>query len=152
MAFNVILGLGFTIPGLFLLIVLIYFITSVRARKKWPVTEGKMIGSALDVKWGEVKYEYYVNGNRYVHDQAYRIDGHNRKFSSLLFGNYYKMGSIPEQGTKIPVYYNPKNPSQAILELGFPRSVRWILKWVYPSLIIVFLTAGIVFFNIHIGV
>jgi len=64
-----------------------------------------------------VIYDYNVNGQTYRSDRVYysRVYG-SRGQSSVI--NY-------TPGTEVTVYYNPHNPSQAVLKTGNP-STRYI--------------------------
>ena len=87
------------------------------ASKRWPVSSGTIIASALekspDGRWryrAAVQYRYRAGGKEY---QSNRIfwggnEGRQRHMVSVI-------AAYPE-GCKVSVHYDPQNPAEAVLD------------------------------------
>ena len=99
--------------------------------RAWPTTQGRIVsatllarrtttgGHGVALNWfPDIRYEYEVAGT------AYRGD---RVFAGLAVGSSFrgsverKLAQYPE-GRMVQVFYNPANPSQAVLETTAPGS------------------------------
>lgn len=98
------------------------------ASYKWPKTEGTIIDSRDDSfiidgidrnqGVGPVKYK------ETVHDYVYEVAGTMYKGKTYCFGGHAEnAGAAYLIGTKVPVYYDPKNPESAVLRPGLQLSV-----------------------------
>jgi len=93
---------------------------------EWPSTEGtvtdgnvysewfstgKHISNGYYMYYPRVTYTYNVSGVEYHCDNIWRLD-HQSRSANEAYGVIY---SYP-QGMNVTVYYNPSNPSQAVLD------------------------------------
>ncbi len=95
---------------------------AVQASQSWMPTTGKVLKSRVEVSGGDythvkprVIYEYDVNGQTYQNDI---IKASDRILVIQTRGSreaYDTVDRYPE-GAVVTVYYNPQNPSQAVLE------------------------------------
>lgn len=89
----------------------------------WPTTEGKITYSALRSEGAPgLWYEYRVQGTRYV-AEFYRVGGNATPFASVAKAASER---YPE-GRAVKVYYNPNDPSEAVLEPGV-----WYGNFIFP--------------------
>lgn len=107
-----------------------------RASRNWPMAVGKVLFATVDARrsrsgsgystnyYPNVIYEYVVNGQRFQNNQMY---------SGVQYGlgSYkrveQKVAKYPP-GSTVQVYYNPENPSQAVLEQSAPGSkILWFV-------------------------
>lgn len=93
-----------------------------RASLSWVETMGRVVKSRVEVSGGDyvsvmprVVYEYEVNGQNYKSELIRAGD----KFLRIQTGGsrtaYDIVDKYPE-GSAVTVYYNPQNPSEAVLE------------------------------------
>ena len=95
------------------------------ASKTWPSVQGQVVGSHVQAGWsedsdgdrhrsysGEVTYTYPVNGQAYTSSQVSfgTKASHGKPEPAQAMVNAYPAG----RGG--PVYYNPGNPAEAVLE------------------------------------
>jgi Protein of unknown function (DUF3592) len=87
------------------------------ASKRWPVSSGTVIASALekspDGRWryrAAVQYRYRVGGKEYQSDRIFwgGNEGRQRHMASVI-------AAYPE-GCKVSVHYDPQNPSEAVID------------------------------------
>jgi hypothetical protein len=122
-----------------------------KATKEWPIVEGEIISSkvveevhrspgSIDKSityTPKVQFKYSVEGVNYVSNNIFAGRGEYKSPRRSSAQNIVK--KYPE-GKKVLVYYNPDNPSEAVLEPGTPPGIY------LPFLVgIVFLFIGIVF-------
>lgn len=114
------------------------------ASSGWPTARGVILTSEVrEVGWSEdtsgwcpeLSYEYPVAGRKYV--------SHNVELQDICISN---LGSYARRvverypaGKKVEVYYDPRDPSRAVLEPGVPDSVI-----VWPLLIIAAISLGVI--------
>lgn len=95
------------------------------ASEHWPTTSGRILtsevsshrslnssGTHTTIYEPKIVYEYVVNGQRYQSEQI------NFSMVAGMSGSGYAstlVGKYPE-GSIVPVFYNPDNPSEAVLE------------------------------------
>lgn len=120
--------------------------------KSWPLTSGKIINSEVRKQVSRasirhrgpssyqphVVYEYYVNGNRLQSEQL--------AFGDRLQTSEKKAQKIIENypaGKNVPVYYNPKKHTQAVVIAGNVAGVYIMLA--IGFIFIAFGAIGIVF-------
>ena len=87
------------------------------ASKKWPTSPGTVVSSALEQSpdnkrryRAAVRYRYRVGGKDYQS---------NRVFWGGNEGRQNHMASVVTSypaGAKMPVYYNPQNPAEAVID------------------------------------
>lgn len=92
------------------------------ASQNWLMTNGKVIKSRVEVSGGDytsvtprVIYEYEVGGHTYRGEQIRAGD----KFLRIQTGgsrSAYDTVDRYTEGTSVTVFYNPQNPSEAVLE------------------------------------
>lgn len=131
------------IAGLVCLVVgCIQLINGARS-SKWPNVEGTVV--ATDVKEHrsrrggksyspEVQYQYSVNGASYA---SSRMSYGDAGSSSSMEGALKTLGNYPV-GKKISVYYNPSEPSTAVLVPGITS-----LSYLFPAIGVCMLSIGL---------
>ena len=90
------------------------------AAKNWPMTKGTIIKSRVQVSPGEyttvnphIEYRYQVGAVEYTSMQVRPGDKLINKYSST---ECYDLVEQYPVGAEVDVYYNPKDPSEAVLE------------------------------------
>ena len=94
--------------------------------QNWPTTEGKIIDSRLAGakriigRRVFIKYEYFVEGNRYVSSQI---------SYTLIIGDY--SGSVEilreyPKGKTVTVHYDPDNLRDAVLKTEISGRISWL--------------------------
>ena len=87
------------------------------ASKRWPVSPGTIIASALEKapegRWryrAAVQYRYRVAGKEYQSDRIFwgGNEGRQKHMASVI-------AAYP-QGSKVSVHYDPQNPAEAVLD------------------------------------
>jgi hypothetical protein len=132
--FSLIIGI------LFLLGVIIAFkVPKILSSMIWPKTEGVVFMSRIkaweylpkyvDMWCPEVSYQYIIDGKTYISNS---IDINNLYCSEHNDNLAKKVVSLYPIGKQVQVYYNPKNPTIAVLEPGLPISMEleWILTFI----------------------
>ena len=125
---KIFLGIFF---GIFLVVGIGVSILGVQTTQKsiasdnWPQTQGTIITSDIEThkthtKHGysytygpEIVYTYSVNGQSYTANKVSYSTG-----SSSDVSYAQKIVNTYPVGTQIPVFYNPENPTEAVLEPG----------------------------------
>jgi len=117
------LGWGVFVFGVLMFLMGFYLLKKGVVSESWPHTEGEILISEQTVSRGIhgnsynflVLYEYHVDGCKYTSDfLSYKMDTSDK--SSLYRSRYPK-------GSKVPVYYDPSNPKNAVLETGVGQSL-----------------------------
>ncbi|NOR05405.1 MAG: DUF3592 domain-containing protein [Deltaproteobacteria bacterium] len=94
--------------------------------QNWPTTQGKIIDSRLAGakriigRRVFIKYEYFVEGNRYVSSQI---------SYTLIIGDYSGAIEILREypkGKTVTVYYNPDNSMDAVLKTEISGRISWL--------------------------
>jgi len=87
------------------------------ASKRWPVSPGTVVASALqkspDGRWryrAAVQYRYRAGGKEYQSDRIFwgGNEGRQKHIASVI-------AAYP-QGSKVSVHYDPQNPAEAVLD------------------------------------
>jgi hypothetical protein len=87
------------------------FVTS-----RWPTVPGKVTSSWEVLNGERVKYDYTVNGRRYVgHQVSWGPRG------GTMEPTYQELAEKYPPGQVVTVYYDPRHPATAVLE---PRNLR----------------------------
>nr|WP_322624671.1 DUF3592 domain-containing protein [uncultured Flavobacterium sp.] len=112
-----------TLPGFFLFFRIVYFYAI--SINRWKITEGIVLESST---------QYYQSDDTRDNDgwklrivYTYKIDGaefHSEKYSKNIgilksFKDRVDTSEAPKINQKVAVYYNPKNPQDAVLDNKF---------------------------------
>jgi hypothetical protein len=134
----------------FIAIAAFLFYSSRRARQQadnsltWPSVIGSVVSSAVETRrstdsdghtstshYPRITYEYDVQGHRYRSDRF--------AFGGLVSsGGYAGAQAVVDRyvpGNQIRVYYNPQQPSEAVLERAAPTSK--VLNWVAVFILVI---------------
>ncbi len=99
----------------------LYSRQKVKASQAWPSTPGRVIGSGVEVSSGNeggyvyravVTYSYQAGGREFHNNR--RVFGDT--VSSSNHGAAERAAARFVAGSTVPVYYNPANPQDAVLE------------------------------------
>lgn len=126
--------------GIILYVLYIYFFYTISI-KKWIKTEGVILFSDIEYfrskidsdteGWKQrIVYSYEVNGVSYTNDQI-------SKNVNILLPSKTSVENNYKKGQKITVYYNFKNPKEAIVDYSFNYNNLFLLLFA----IIAFLVA-----------
>lgn len=69
-----------------------------------------------------VRYKYRLDGQTYVSKRRNFLPYDTQTFENRLDAETVVAKYTPDRTEMIPVYYNPNNPKQAVLELPKPRA------------------------------
>jgi hypothetical protein len=119
--------------GIFLAIIL-YTRQKVKQAANWPSTMGTVVFSTIQwrrgskggsVAYPSINYTYQVGGNAYES---------NKVMPGMESGGTgaHKVVERYPAGAQVMVYYDPQDPSKALLE----RSMPGYIKWLWGALII----------------
>ncbi len=113
------------LAGLGLILVAVFDLRKANRAKTWPTAEGKILSSSLREKTDSdgtsyevaILYEYSVNGVAHRSD-AWRIRPGSSSFTKSANAAVarYPVGAV------VPVYFNPEDPADALLE---PGKISW---------------------------
>ncbi len=122
---------------------LIWSLIRQNAIRKWPVVEGKIIDSRVNVLSGDsfepyVRYSYVVNGQSYTGDKLAPVDyitederSANKRIEPYMVGN------------SVTIFYHPEKMSQSVIE---PRNSSWYhLFWAFFTAFMLFVGVGLFF-------
>ncbi len=92
-----------------------------QATQSWPATTGTVLTSSVQSKrtgtsisfYPVVVYQYTVNGQSY---QSQHIKAGEQFFNIRIIGDAEATVRRYPSGAQVTVYYNPVNPSEAVLE------------------------------------
>ena len=122
------------------------------ATEEWPSTTGVILEASIEptsqnsdpIYAPNVVYEYTVRGDS--QDEQYKSD----RIAIYEEPMQSNMKRIPEsvvepyqQGDIVEVYFNPKNPSDSLLEPGPTR----FLNWLYRGCLLIALLGGYIIFR-----
>ena len=103
---------------------------------RWPTADGRILysqartgGTYETLLW----YEYYVSGTRYLAGK-YRTGGNVTPFQDVAVAAAKRSPA----GRAVKVYYNPRNPGEALLEPGI-----WYGNFVAPAVAALVLGSGV---------
>lgn len=125
--------------------------------RSWKRAEGTILSSEVDIKLDmnhsdrnykskcykpSITYDFYVNNKRYISSRIYWGDivykGWRSSANKVV--NKYQVGS------KQTVFYNPKNPSQAVLDNKINSDI-WVIMTIGSVLIITAIAILIYYFS-----
>jgi len=119
---TILYGVLITASGCLLLWLGVKTLRTARASKKWPVAAGVVVFSGTEAKsslgdgpatYAKVRYEYEVEGRKYSSERIsigqYGTGGGGHAKAEAA---KYPVGAI------VKVFYDPADPSQAVLEPG----------------------------------
>ncbi len=121
------IGFSFLLVNVILLISIFATQRKASAARNWPSVVGTVVESSLEtrrssnnrgwVNYPRVVYTYDVSGQPYVS---------NRFSPGMEVGGMSAPGVIAKYpvGSQVKAYYNPQNPSEAVLEINTPASVK----------------------------
>jgi len=111
----------------------------VEQASNWPSTMGMVLMSTLEARHdSEGGYTYYP-----VVQYEYRVMGQPYQGNRIMPGpsvggsGANKVVARYPAGTQVTVYYDPNNPSDAVLERGMPVYIKWL--WVIMIVVDVFM-------------
>ena len=132
--------------GLLMLALLISSLREAAAMKRWPVAKGRVLSSVVEEYTADagsgnfgatrarmtlyrpvVVYEYQVDGQRFRGDRIAQSPGMNKGVADFA----EKVAQRYSSGSAVEVRYNPKRPSQSVLEPRVPTG------WIYALVIAV---------------
>jgi len=133
--YAIILGL-FIIAGFIVALWGLFIVAKARKIQRWPVVEGIIEQSAPTSEANDllphILFSYTVGARTY--QRALEFPGGTSP-SQELATSYVRKYPV---GAKVPVYYNPAQPSQATLEPGLTRG-----DWMIPALGVAAMAFGI---------
>jgi len=117
-----------------------------KASNQWPSTDGLIVEASIKRQ-----------GNSYMPKivTSYNVNGQPFHTETTHFGQTAGSSDSTEadllllrypQGAKVRVFYNPQDPSQAVLEPGFDAELLWL-----PGGGLAFALPGIMFLILHLG-
>ncbi|HSO11620.1 MAG TPA: DUF3592 domain-containing protein [Anaerolineales bacterium] len=124
----------------------IIFITrrKVAQASNWPSTMGTVTFSTVEVRRSSEGSSYYP-----VVHYTYQVMGQPHQGNKIMPGpavggsGAHKVVERYPAGAQVMVYYDPDNPSDAVLERGMPGHIKWL--WVALILTDLFLCGLSVF-------
>jgi hypothetical protein len=135
---------------------MLYYARRVSAKAQesllWPSTEGTISHSAVLMQTQQTSSS--TNTANYKADVAYRYKVHDRDYSSgrITLADYSSTASRAEgivnrypSGAPVTVYYNPGDPSDAVLERGGTSGIRvlYIIGGVFAAAGVLFLLGSL---------
>ena len=126
---NILIPLIFIIIGVVLLIPYFRSLAKMRASQAWSTVQGTVVESRVgrsastdsegEVSYSyypEIRYQYQVMGNEYQGDKI----SFSPKISSIRSWAERVIAKYPT-GANVTIYYQPDNPSNAVLERSVSR-------------------------------
>ena len=121
---NVYGGIFFITFGFLALILFFISLKNSKPTKTWPNINGKVLESEVEKSRGggnasaRILYEYTVDGKKYTSERI-------RAFGISKF-HFAESPTLVEEfpaGKEVSVFYNPKDPSSAVLLHGPPKNI-----------------------------
>jgi hypothetical protein len=115
------------IVGFCLLVFGIVIQKKLKASESWPKTTGIVLESIIEPGWArsgssriyvvrpKVIYEYHVDGKKYASSQLALVERNSANENLAL-----EKAEKHPKGQQVAVYYNPRKPDFATLEVGDP--------------------------------
>ncbi|MBI5960617.1 MAG: DUF3592 domain-containing protein [Chloroflexi bacterium] len=123
----------------------------VRATRAWPTVDGRVLSSGVEARrsrsgsghstsfYPAVVYEYVVNGQRYMNN----VVNPGQPIGIGFRGMVEKKVARYPVGNAVPVYYNPQNPGESVLETSATGANR--VMWFIVAFIVLMLICTLVF-------
>lgn len=116
------------------LFVFLFLVYRAKKNKQWNTTNGKILVSELSgFTWDtdntgqsytvKIKYQYIVDGEKYISKKVYYGDWIAISFSSYM----QTMVAQYKVGGGCTVYYNPQNPRKSVLKSGVALPIYSLL-------------------------
>lgn len=143
----------FIVVGLILVGFGVYNIYQANASEKWPTTTGEIVSSDVKRHAGEASKPNRRGGQSTTYSPdilfEYDIEGETYTSSKVAFGGVSFNDRADAQrivdnypvGKQVTVYYNPKAPDIAVLEVGMSDTI-----WLLPIFGSIFAGIGLVLF------
>jgi hypothetical protein len=134
MEFLIVLGSGVFLMGLAYAVWIGVIKRRAQGTGNWPRTQGQVEASFLYEHQRQtaagvirsytpvVRYTYRVNGQDYESDRRNFLPHDTKTFDNRLDAESVVVTYAEE--SPVPVYYNPHNPKQAVLEIPKPQAHR----------------------------
>lgn len=141
------LGFALMVFGILFEIKSVQFFSKVKDALSWPATEGKVISSIVETYRGyektsytaRVVYGYSVNGTKYSSDNvSFETEEHTDYFYATQLVSKYPVDKL------VTVYYQPDDPSIAVLELSEEPYVSVVAVLFFVGIGLLILIFGIV--------
>jgi len=137
--------IGFIITGMYTVIMGVFMVVQANASEHWIETQGTITVSEISSHTrydddnrkhtsysADIEYSYEVNEQQYFCSRISYFYS-----SSSLRQNAQKVCDTYPVGATVSVFYNPDNPSEAVLEQGS----SWVVV-IYPLVGLLFLSIG----------
>lgn len=148
-AWNKMLDMGWLI---FLVLLFVYFLKArhqIRKLRCWHETKGRIVSCEWTKKghllWPKVEYTYEVDGTVYTGEHIFLDTMHNSPSSQYARQVAYRVANAYKSDEVIDIFYDPENPSHAVLDRAFPYKVSLILVAIFA---LITLQLGIVLWSI----
>jgi hypothetical protein len=134
MGFLIVFGAGIFLLGLAYAIWTLVVKRRDQGTGNWPRTEGRVTSSFLyeherDTPQGIIRsftpvidYEYEVDGLMYASNRRNFLPRETKTYANRLDAESVIAKYTLDKDETIPVYYNPNNPKQAVLEIPRPQA------------------------------
>ncbi|MBA2657474.1 MAG: DUF3592 domain-containing protein [Tatlockia sp.] len=100
--------------------------------KYWLITKGRIShfewARSGRLLWPKITYNYQVFEQEYSSEYLFLDTAHNNPASKYARLVAYRAAVAYEDDKEIDVYYNPNNPSQAVLDITIPRKLNIIIS------------------------
>jgi hypothetical protein len=138
-------GLAFVAFGAWMLVHAVRSHRRARLSQQWPTAEGTLEevflwgrrnvdGEMKDVERLSVSYRYTVDGKA--------LEGRNVTFYTLVYPETVAFAEAHPEGSMVPVYYNPDQPSESVLRPG-PRAGHKRFSDIILALLGILVGAGV---------
>ncbi|KTC64665.1 Protein of uncharacterised function (DUF3592) (plasmid) [Legionella adelaidensis] len=128
---------------LLLLLIFVYFWRDFRktqAAKLWVKTKGTVESYELENAghslWPKIEYSYEVDHQEFRGHQFFLPSAHKEIYSLYARKLAYRIGKSYQQGETIDVYYNPNDPSEAVLDITISHKLKIIIILVAAFIIL----------------
>lgn len=136
------LGIFFLVLGIGLNKISHLILDDVNSAKTWPSVMGKVEGSVVykngESDSGNPMYSYEIQVSYIVENQSYSTKrvtfGGTMRTTSKR--SVQKKVDAYSKGSSVPVYYNPEDPGDSVLETKLPLSLLLISKLPYVSILL----------------
>jgi hypothetical protein len=133
MPFYCYIGILIIAVGASIILYQIYLFIKTRSSKNWEVTEGEIISSDVETfnitnedgktYRAEVSYKYSILGKQHISSRIFFGD----KIRTGFKGQALKLVNKYVIGSKVAVYYNPRNVEESVLETGVSFTIYALL-------------------------